>query len=627
VLPFFTQHLDFQADARGSDRADSRKGSVVTNEPRDPVPFHAHVELLRLFLAHREEIVERIQGILNAQRKPLHYLQDRAMLSRHFEDCFFTLRAIGDDQSHLRGQLEEAHWASGFRPRQVSELHNDLVYPAEMMKRGFHCWQQTRWPGRNGRVRYAQTLFNLYVIRTLELLSMRLWDAGPNSAAERLSQVQTLLDELGRTTPYGQPVLVRDARWLIPLAQSPTTDELAGYFDVATRVAETLAGEDRTEAQKAHVLMIGGHLRSQIRHYCMQDGVSIDERSVVLRTRTSNALDFSLLIQNLLPLLEAYQDALRSGDGPKRLELASAICQGISPDPELFLNRIDLLAAYSMIEHLFITSDGYGRAGYTPMGRRHVRLLGEYETLVSRSAEPLYADCLEFRPVDGAYSPYGVFYGTPSNLTEHMAFKTIQGEPVPRFSVEDVFVDGDAEKLDWVNGWRRLPHIDREVQKLHEYPQQLAEEMFARVEHALRRRVSADEPNAVPRTGRLYIVSESESLTDAEATEVADLPPRYIGSSDMRLVAAHKAEHYDEAALLRDRQEGHFVLSYETAGGWVAIKKALLTEVLGAGRDAKICGLPPAAAGALRLMCSHVAAWSTAYPSHQVSAPPSILKA
>ena len=31
-----------------------------------------------------------------------------------------------------------------------------------MMIRGFHCWQQTRWPGRKGRMHYAHTLFNLY---------------------------------------------------------------------------------------------------------------------------------------------------------------------------------------------------------------------------------------------------------------------------------------------------------------------------------------------------------------------------------------------------------------------------------------------------------------------------------
>ena len=95
------------------------------------VPFHAHVELLQLFLAHRDEIVERIQGLLNAQRKPIQYLQDGPLLSRHFEDCFFTLTGARD-QSRLRGQLQEEHWASGFRPRQTPGLQNDLVDPAEM---------------------------------------------------------------------------------------------------------------------------------------------------------------------------------------------------------------------------------------------------------------------------------------------------------------------------------------------------------------------------------------------------------------------------------------------------------------------------------------------------------------
>ena len=44
------------------------------------------------------------------------------------------------------------------------------------------------------------------------------------------------------------------------------------------------------------------------------------------------------------------------------------------------------------------------------------------------------------------------------------------------------------------------------------------------------------------------------------------------------------------------------MLSYRTPGGWVAITKDVLTEVLGAGRDGKIT-LPPAAASVLQLMC------------------------
>jgi hypothetical protein len=584
------------------------------------VPFQAHLELLQSFLTHREEIVERIQGVLNAQRKPIQYLQDRPVLSRHFEDCFFALPTVTSDQSRLRGRLQEAHWASGFRPRQVPGLHNDLVDPAEMMMRGFHCWQQTRWPGRNGRVRYAHTLFNVYVIRCLELLSMRLWDAGSGSAGDRLEQIQTVLDKLWRSTPTDQPVLVRDARWLIPLAQSPTTDELAAYFEVAEQVAQTLTDEDRLEIHKAHVRMIGGHLCSQIRHYCMTDGVSLDESSVIRRTRTSNALDFALLIQGLVPLLDAYEHARDDGNSPRRFELAGAICQGISPDPELFLSRVDLLGAYSMIEHLFIATDSDGQAVYTPMGRRHVRLLREYAALISRMLEPLCDDYPGCRPVDGAYSPYGAIYGTPTNLVEDMALKALQRDAMTNFSLEDVFADGDtnAEKLAWVSGWRKLPHVDREVQKLYEYPQQFAEDIFDRIEQELQKRISGGEANDVARTGHLLVVPKDDLEADSETSLITDLPIGYIQSSDMQIVAAKKAESYDQPDLLHDRQEGYFILSYETSGGWVAIKKDILTEVLGAGRDLKIGGLPLIAADVLRLMCPNLVVPEDF--SHQASA-------
>lgn len=567
------------------------------------VPFQAHVELLELFLARRDEIVERIQGALNVQRKPIEYLQDRSLLARRFEDCFFTLTGVAQSHSRLRGQLEDAHWASGFRPRDLPGLHNGLIDPAEMMTRAFYVWRQTRWPGRNGRVRYAHTLFNLYVIRCLELLSMRLWDAGSSGAGDRLSQVQGVLDRLWEHATDDQPVFVRDARWLLQMAQSPATDELGAYFGVAEQIAETLSDEDRIEIHKAGVRMTAGHLRSQIRYYSMKEAVPLDEPSLVLSTRSSNALDFALLIQELVPLLAAYEHAWRHGDGRRRLELAGAVCQGMSPDPELFLNRVELLGAYSMIEHLFVTTDRDGQVVYTHMGRRHVQLLREYDARIARLAKPLYEDCAHFRPVDGAYSPYGVLYGFSSNLVEHMALKTLQPDAAARFGLEDVFVDGHADKLAWVSGWRKLPHLTRDVERLFEYPQQFAKEIFDRIEHALRRRVVDREANAAVPTGRLFVLAENDVPADSKTSPIPDLPVRYVGSSDVQLVAAHKADPRDEAHLLADRREGRCLLSYKTPGGWVAITKAVLTEVLEAGRDVKIVGLPPAAVGVLTLMC------------------------
>jgi hypothetical protein len=565
--------------------------------------FQAHIDLLRFFLARRDEVVENIQGVLNAQRRPSEYLQNGPLLSGLFEDCFFTLSGLTYGQSRLRGELEEAHSASGFRPREIPGLHNGLVDPAEMMVRAFHLWHQTRWPGRNGRVRYAHTLFNLYVIRHLELLSMRLWDAGSGSAVDRLAQIQSVLDELWKGAPAGQPVLVRDARWLIQMAQSPATDDLGAYFEVAETIAATLPEEDRIEIHKAGVRMTAGHLRSQIRYHSMKKAVPASDDSVVLNTRNSNALDFALLIQELVPLLDAYEHAWQSDESNTRLDLADAICQGVSPDPELFLNRVELLAPYSMIEHLFITTDRDGRMVYTPMGKRHVQLLQDYQARIGRVAKRLHEDCPSFRPRAGAYSPYGVLYGFSTDLIEHMALKTIQSDAVTHFALEDVFAgeDANAGKLAWVSGWRKLPHLKPEVEKLFDYPQQFAEEMFDRIEQALHRRVSGDT-NARVRTGRVFVLPGNDRPAGEHASPIPDLPPRYIGSSDPELVVAHKADAYDEGQLLSDRREGRCVVSYRTAGGWVAITKGILTEVLGTGRDVRIVGLPAAAAGVLKLM-------------------------
>ena len=565
----------------------------MTGERLGEVPFQAHVELLQLFLVHRDAIVESIQGLLNAQRNPSAYLQDGPLLSRHFEDCFFTLTALTPDQSQLRGQLKNAHWANGFKPSAMPGMHNDLVDPGEMMVRGFHLWRQTRWPGRNGRARYAHTLFNSYLLRCLELLSMRLWDAGASRAGARLAQIQGVLDQVWKSSPTDQPVLVRDARWLIPLALSPTTDELAAYFTVAEHIAATPAQEDRLEICKASVQMAGGHLRSQLRHYILKQGVALDENSLVLSARSSNALDLALTIQGLVPLLQSYEQAWRSGEQQQRLALADTICQGISADPELFVNRVDLLRAYSMIEYLFIATDGDAQTVYTPVGQRHLQLLDEYAALINRVAKRLHEDCVHFRPVDGAYSPYGVIFGFSSNLTEHMALKALQPETTTPFSVEDVFAAGSADKLAWVSGWRKLPHIDPQVQRLFDYPQQFAHDMFERIEHSLRTHVADAGVNPAVRTGRLFILSAEDPAADSQAALIPELPIRYIKS-------------YEESRLLHDRQEGTFLVSYQTSRGWVAITKDVLTEVLGAGCDVKIGGLSRATVGVLRLMCPNL---------------------
>lgn len=559
------------------------------------VPFAAHIDLLQLFTAQRAAIVASIEQLLNCQKKPLEYQQHFALLAQQFKNCFFNRVSAG---AHLRDQLEHAHWVAGFKPRATPG--NALVDPVEQMVRAFHMWRLTHWPGQKGRERFAQTLFNLFMLRSLALLCMRVWDAGDDTARTRLSQAQALLDAVWHSAPADQPRLVRDVRWLFPVAMSPTTDSLEGYFPVAAQIAERFAEADGIETQRAWVQTGAGHLRSQLYHLAARRNVDLADHSLVLITRMSNALDLGLLLQGLVPLLAAYERCLRSArDASERRQLASAILQGISPDPELFVNRVDLLAPYTMIEHLFITTDAAGTATYTAMGERHVALLRRYADLMARLAQPLYADCLASRPLPGGYSPYGVLYGFASNLLELMAFKTLQRDADHSFSMEDIFSPGDARKRAWVDGWRNLPHIKPDVIERFQYPEKFADAIHTRIEQALARAAAVETSSAA---GRLYLLADAASANDPTMLEVPALAAPYLVTSDPELAAAHQVQCKDEADLLHCRLEGEFLVSYRTPGGWFAITKDLLTDIPGAGRDAKIVGLPAAAASVLRLM-------------------------
>jgi hypothetical protein len=546
--------------------------------------FQTHLDVLRALIERRDTIVANIEAVLNCQKAPVEYQHDYPRLSQQFHACLVPREA-----AILPGQLEQAHWDSGFRPR--NSPGNDLVHPVEQMVRAFNLWRLTRWPGAKGRLRFAHTLFNLHVLRSLALLCLRIWDEDMAGAGARLAQLQAVLDALWNGTPADQPRLVRNVRWLYPVAMSPTTDSLQPYFPVAQRIAE-LPDDDRIEIFRAWVVTGAAHLRSQHFQLARQRGVALEEPALVLVTRVSNALDIALLMQGLVVLLHAYERCVQSGDAQRRKELAFAIYQGISPDPELFVNRLDLLLPYTMIEELFIDADG---SSYTEMGQRNLALFDDYRQLIARLALPLFEDRAVSTPAPAAWSPYGALYGFASNLLELMAFKTLQLEADMRFGMEDIFSNGDADKLAWVNNWRNLPHIRPEIVKQFEFPREFAQESHARVERALQARVAGTAQLAA---GRLFVTDAAQSA----AAQPPELAAQYVVSSDAVLVASRKAEAKDESDLLHCRMEGEFLVSFRTDGGWAALTKDLLTDVLGAGRDAQIM-LPRAPAGILQLMC------------------------
>ena len=77
---------------------------------------------------------------------------------------------------------------------------------------------------------------------------------------------------------------------------------------------------------------------------------------------------------------------------------------------------------------------------------------------------------------------------------------------------------------------------------------------------------------------------------------------KMVGSPRALWNRSPETSRYTNPKMLRERQDSLSVT--KTPGGWIALKKNLLTEVLGKGRDARIVGVPLGAAQVLRLMCA-----------------------
>ena len=330
--------------------------------------FSDHIGLLEQFLAGRQQIVDDIdRRLLNVRGKATAQGTDRGFFDDILTSCFFESPAVSTESSRLKGQLAAAHLAEGFDPV-PADNHSREIDPVGLVRYAQHLWDRDRWPGRNGRIAYAQSLYAVFILRQLAHLSLRIWDEGNQMASERLQQVQRILDLLNGA---GTAPLVRDARWLIQIAQGPLTTHLKPYFVIADRVAGSFTDRDRREIHKAGAALAGGHLRSQLRHRSWQTGWAYDDRQVIALTHLSNSMDIALLIRDLVSLLEAYNAACQEPDGNERLELADAILQGLSADPELLLTRLDLLGPLTMIEDLFSARGEDGEMRYTTEGQAH----------------------------------------------------------------------------------------------------------------------------------------------------------------------------------------------------------------------------------------------------------------
>ena len=599
--------------------------------------FSGHIALLEQFLSSRQAIVDGLERhLFGARGKANAENGDRDSIADSFNGCFFESPAISPHLSHLKGQLDAAHLADGFEPARQDGYARGLD-PVELVLRAYHHWDSSRWPGRNGRLVFAESLYAVFVLHQLELLSLRIWDEGsdrpwaighrPSSkydlAAERLQHVQRLLDWLNEGSPSAPAIrMVRDARWLIQTAQSPLTRHVRPYFIIAGQVSG-LDEEARLEIHKAGAVLAGGHLRSQLRHLSWRTGWAFDDPRLLALTRSSNSMDMGLLVRDLVALLDAYAGACVRQDGDARLALADAILQGLSADPELLLTRLDLLEPSTMIDEVFFDRSHAASAfalrphiatadkapGYTAMGEVHRECLARYGELVGRTAESLRQDSRAFDPEHAVYSPLGIVYGFCSDLFSNMVLNTLRSLSSSDLSLEDLFISQGRlqEKRMQADEWARLPKREGERDPF-EHSTEWASQMYARLPSALETRAARpNTPNvATFRKSLLYVVprgTSPDSLSGDALPAGIVRAQEHCLTTDVTRARETGATYMSADRMAADRSEGRFLACCNAEGAWFGVSKVLLTLCLSREKDALITDVPPAVIDLLQVTC------------------------
>ena len=537
--------------------------------------FGEPVALLHELLDAREDIVEQLdRGLLSAR--------GGAGLPREL--------------SQLHERLAAAHVADGFEPTALEGSAQNFD-PLALAARAHQHWERSHRPGRNVRLPFADRLYSVFIFRQLEHLCLRIWDDGNDAAPDRLREIQALLDRLN--APANGDPLVRDARWLIQTAQGPLTRRLEPYFRIAGRISASFTNAQRLEIHKAGAVLTGGHLRSQLRHRAAEMDRPTGDPDVLATTRNSNSMDAALLLRDLVPLLEAY--AAAGPDTDARLNLADAIFQGMSADPELFLTRLDLLAPCTMIEHLFIGIGEQGQPRYTALGETHRQFLESYAALVGRHAAALMEDARRLDPPGSAYSPSGIVYGFCADILSNMALDTLLSRSVFGLSLEDMFDSrtGLEKKRARADGWKTR-HDRQGARNAVDYSADWAAQIFGRTMSALASRAAhqsrlnaSDVPDA-----RLFVES---------APEGTPLAQEHCVTSDLQRALATGATAFPKGQIVSDRNEGRFLASAEADGKWFGISKVVLTVYTSLGKDALITGIPASVVEALPLTCPGLA--------------------
>lgn len=245
-------------------------------------------------------------------------------------------------------------------------------------------------------------LLDYYLLYVLALVLMRSWDEGDVNA--NLDQISRLLADLQGPRGSGTR-FVDDAAALLFIAISHYEPDDLAYHRLLKRLWSLDA------AQRLNVARVGGPLLASHLRWGFP---ALYERNVGLM-REDNFSDYPWLFFSVATLADEYDRRVGAGSSAAdREEVAAALLNALSPDPDAFLGDPPAALAEYPAEH----------ARCRALLRRHrTGLLDDVETS---------------RPPPDAYSPLGFQFNFPHNVLIARVVLGLMGGGAPNLSLNDL---------------------------------------------------------------------------------------------------------------------------------------------------------------------------------------------
>lgn len=225
-------------------------------------------------------------------------------------------------------------------------------------------------------------LLDYYFLHVLQLLTMRIWDAGDPD--ENLARVDALLAELQGPNGSGHQ-FAADAATLMLIGTSHYELEEWGYDKLLARV-RTLDERHQLAIGLSHAQSMGCHLRFGFEAQCGRDTLAL---------RDDNVADYPWLCFALAVVMREYARLADANlEGRDRAVIEEALLNGLTPDARAFVG----------VPPASLASSESDRVRFADAFARH--------------KPALIAAFQRYRPTDAAYSPLSFFFNFSHNVVK-----------------------------------------------------------------------------------------------------------------------------------------------------------------------------------------------------------------